>query len=223
MVSVAISASGFELEDPFCDPRFGSLRRIRLIEGAWVDFAPGWLRRDGQLFDLLLRHVNWRGEERALQDRVVTIPRLHASLCGKSLHPVIESMRHWLNLRYATAFDSTTVALYRDGRDSVAWHADYVAPGQSMTIVATVSLGAPRTFLLRHKGGGSSQTLSLGRGDLMVMGGSCQRLYQHALPEASQAGPRIALMFRPSTPQQSYQAVDARTRRGPAERVNPDF
>jgi hypothetical protein len=123
-------------------------------------------------------------------------------------------MRRWLGFRYATAFDNTTVALYRDGRDSVAWHADYVAPGQSMSLVATISLGAPRTFLLRHKGGGSSQTLSLGRGDLMVMGGTCQRLYQHALPEASQAGPRIALMFRPSTPERSFPALDVRARPG---------
>jgi hypothetical protein len=195
-----MSSPGFGLEEPFCDPRFGSMRRIRLIEGAWVDYAPGWLRRDGELFDLLLRDVTWRGEERALQDRVITIPRLHSSLVGKSPHPVIESMRHWLQLRYGTAFDSTTVALYRDGRDSVAWHSDYVAPGMSMTLVATISLGAPRTFVLRHKGGGSSQALSLGRGDLMVMGGTCQRLYQHALPETTQAGPRIALMYRPSAP-----------------------
>jgi alkylated DNA repair dioxygenase AlkB len=199
-VSVAISSPGFGLEEPFCDPRFGSVRRIRLIEGAWVDYAPGWLRRDGQLFDVLLRDVSWRGEERALPGRVVTIPRLHASLVGKRLHPVIDGMRQWLQLRYGTAFDSTTVALYRDGNDSVAWHSDIVAPGQSMMLVATVSLGYPRTFLLRHKGGGSSQTLSLGRGDLMVMGGSCQRLYQHALPEAAHAGARIALMYRTSAP-----------------------
>lgn len=198
MVNAASLAGPFGRAEPYCDPRFASLRRIKLQEGAWIDYAPGWLRRDNTLFDLLLRDVKWRAEERVLQHEIVTIPRLHASLVGKRLHPVIENIRGWLELHYGTSFDSTTVALYRNGRDNVDWHSDYVAPRVSMSLVAIVSLGAPRTFLVRHRGGGCSRTLALGRGDLMVMGGTCQRLYEHALPVVTAAGARIALMYRPT-------------------------
>jgi alkylated DNA repair dioxygenase AlkB len=200
MVSVAHSGSRFGREAPYCDPRFGSLRRIKLVDGAWVDYAPGWLRRDSKLFDYLLREVDWRGEKRVLAAKVITVPRLHASLVGKHLDPVIENIRGWLELHYRATFDTATVALYRDGRDNVNWHSDYLPQRVSMSLVATVSLGASRTFLLRHRGGGCSRTLALGRGDLMVMGGTCQRLYEHSLPPVASAGPRIALMFRPSMP-----------------------
>lgn len=58
-------------------------------------------------------------------------------------------------------------------------------------------VGAPRKFLLRRAGGGPSRSLTLGWGDLLVMGGTCQRTYQHAIPKVARAAPRIALMFRP--------------------------
>jgi alkylated DNA repair dioxygenase AlkB len=93
--------------------------------------------------------------------------------------------------------------------DSVAWHGDYVAREMDRAIVATVSVGAPRRFLLRRKGGGKSIALSLGWGDLLVMGGTCQRTYQHAIPKVRRAEPRIAIMFRPDW------ATESRTERAP--------
>src|SRR5262249_40235264 len=99
--------------------------------------------------------------------------------------------------RYGTAFERVSLGLYRDGQDSVAWHGDYVARRISEAIVATVSVGAPRRFLLRPHGGGRSGAVSLGWGDLIVMGGSCQRTYQHSVPKVANAEPRIAIMFRP--------------------------
>ena len=65
-------------------------------------------------------------------------------------------------------------------------------------VVATVSLGAARKFLVKPTAGGSSRSFALGGGDLVVMGGSCQRTWRHAIPKVASAEPRIALMFRPS-------------------------
>jgi alkylated DNA repair dioxygenase AlkB len=59
-------------------------------------------------------------------------------------------------------------------------------------------VGGQRRFLLRPYGGGHSIALNLGWGDLLVMGGTCQRTWQHCLPKVAHAEPRIAIMFRPS-------------------------
>jgi len=89
------------------------------------------------------------------------------------------------------------MGLYRTGADSVAWHGDTTARDLPEAVVATVSLGEPRRFLLRPRGGGRTIPFSLGRGDLFVMGGACQRTWQHAVPKVARALPRLAVMFRP--------------------------
>ena len=73
--------------------------------------------------------------------------------------------------------------LYRDGRDSVAWHGDRVGPRGHETVVAILSLGSPRRFLLRPRGGGPSLRLTPAAGDLLVLGGTCQRTWQHCVPK----------------------------------------
>jgi alkylated DNA repair dioxygenase AlkB len=112
---------------------------------------------------------------------------------------VIDDMRRALSERYGEDFVRITAALYPDGNDSVAWHGDTTARDMPTAIVATVSLGQPRKFLLRPTEGGASISYPLGRGDLVVMGGTCQRTWRHAIPKvAHAAGPRIAVMFRPA-------------------------
>jgi alkylated DNA repair dioxygenase AlkB len=181
------------------DPKLPSVERIVLERGAWLDLAREWLSGDDALFELLRRRVAWRSERRVMYERAVDVPRQIAALDDAAdLHPVLEEMRAALDARYATRFERLSVAFYRDGRDSVAWHGDRVARRMPEALVATVSVGAPRKFLLRPTGGGESIPLSLGRGDLLVMGGSCQRTYQHAIPKVSRADPRIAIMFRPA-------------------------
>ena len=64
-------------------------------------------------------------------------------------------------------------------------------------MVAIVSLGDPRKLALRPRGDGDAMTLTLGHGDLFVMGGSCQRTWEHAVPKVAAAGPRISVQFRP--------------------------
>ena len=89
--------------------------------------------------------------------------------------------------------------LYRDGNDSVSWHGDKIGSSCTEdTMVAIVSLGATRVFALRPHGGGKSLRIQHHHGDLLVMGGSCQRTWEHAIPKTTRpVGPRISIQFRP--------------------------
>jgi len=133
-----------------------------------------------------------------MYDREVRVPRLYAVLPEDGpIPPVLERARAELNERYGESFERLSLGYYRNGADSVAWHGDYVARRMQTATVATISIGAPRPFWLRPKAGGKRVALSLGWGDLLVMGGSCQRTWEHAVPKQKQAAPRIAIMFRP--------------------------
>ena len=183
---------------PAIDASFARLERIVLQHGAWVDVVRGWLSDDAAIFSLLRDRMAWRSERRVMYDRTVETPRQYAAIEDPGgVHPVLAQMRTALDARYRTSFERLSVAYYRDGRDSVAWHGDYVARRMHSALVATISVGAPRKFLLRPTGGGTSTGLTLGWGDLVVMGGTCQRTYQHAIPKVAQAAARIAIMFRP--------------------------
>jgi alkylated DNA repair dioxygenase AlkB len=185
-------------EEPAFDPHFSSLERTELAEGAWVDYAPGWVSGHGRLFDALASQTRWRTYEETLYDRTLPAPRLIAMLPEDGPgHPLLELIRTALSQRYGEAFPRLSLALYRNGRDSVAFHGDRVARTLPSALVATLSLGSPRRFQLRPRGGGRSLGWKLGWGDLIVMGGSCQRTWQHAIPKVAHADPRIAVMFRP--------------------------
>lgn len=180
------------------DPMFSTLERIHLNHGAWVDYAPGWLEGHQHLFDTLLETVRWEQHERPMYERVVEVPRLIGSIEPDGQPgSIVDEVARALGRRYRVRLERIGVALYRDGRDSVAWHGDQVARELPQALVATVSLGEPRTFALRPKAGGEALRFRLGHGDLVVMGGTCQRTWQHSVPKVARAGPRIALMFRP--------------------------
>jgi alkylated DNA repair dioxygenase AlkB len=181
------------------DGAFVTLRRVELGRGAWVDYAPAWVAGHDGLLDHLVRTTTWHQPRREMYDRTVDVPRLVAGLPDDGPgHPAIEAMRRALSARYAVDLPHVSFGYYRDGRDSVAWHGDYVAREMDEALVATVSLGEPRRFLLRPTGGGASVAFSLGWGDLLVMGGSAQRTWQHAVPKVAHADPRLAVMFRPT-------------------------
>src|SRR3954470_5292697 len=153
----------FGREPVAVDESFAALRRIALDATAWVDYAPGWVRGQEEVFEHLVRTTAWRREQREMYDRTVDVPRLVAGLPEDGPgHPAIETMRAALSARYGTALPNVSLGYYRDGRDSVAWHGDYVAREMDEALVATVSLGQPRRFLLRPKGGGPSIAFSLG-------------------------------------------------------------
>jgi alkylated DNA repair dioxygenase AlkB len=189
----------FSLADtPTFDPRFTGLRRIELSPGAWIDHVAQWLRGDALVFESLRTSIRWHEDERKMYDRIVDVPRLTAILPEDGEDPsILRDIAAALSARYAECFDRISLAYYRDGRDSVAWHGDRVLRDrQGDSLVATVSVGEPRRFLLRPTGGGRSIAFSCGWGDLLVMGGSCQRTWQHSVPKAAQAGPRMSIMFR---------------------------
>jgi len=185
---------------PQFDPTFRDLRRIELAPDAWLDLVPQWLRGHQQLFDALARETRFRSEQRLMYEKIVVVPRLYAVLGDDGpVPPIVRSMQQALSQRYGERFENVSLGYYRDGRDSVAFHGDRIARTLPQALVATVSVGAPRRFLLRPAGGGKSLAFDLGGGDLLVMGGSCQRTWQHAIPKSRAVGnqPRIAIMFRP--------------------------
>ncbi|GGB69310.1 alkylated DNA repair protein [Knoellia flava TL1] len=179
--------------------------RTVLDRGAWVDYQPAWLAGADLLFDALHHDVPWKAERREMYERVVDVPRLLKFYEeGEPLpHPVLAQARNALSHRYAgelgEPFVSAGMCLYRDGRDSVAWHGDRIGRARDMdTMVAILSVGSARSLMLRPRGGGASIGFSLGHGDLVVMGGSCQRTWDHAIPKTSKpVGPRISIQFRP--------------------------
>ncbi|MGV9661621.1 alpha-ketoglutarate-dependent dioxygenase AlkB [Nocardia niigatensis] len=196
------------LLDGFGKAELGALqgiRRTELGDGAWVDVLPGWLSGADALFDRLVTEVPWRADRRAMYDRMVDVPRLLRFYeAGHELpDPVLSEAREALSTHYSEElgepFTTAGLCYYRDGNDSVAWHGDTFGRGATHdTMVAIVSVGAARALMLRPRGGGASVRYPLGHGDLIVMGGSCQRTWEHAVPKTRRpVGPRISIQFRP--------------------------
>ncbi|MGF1597492.1 MAG: alpha-ketoglutarate-dependent dioxygenase AlkB [Acidimicrobiales bacterium] len=192
------------LGSPAVDGTFTTLRRHELTLGAWIDHAPGWVDGHQTLFDDLLATLEWERQRRPMYDRIVDVPRLLGSLphpaAGRAQLGVLDDMREALADHYGVELPRLGFALYRHGRDSVAWHGDKVGRELRQTVVATISLGEPRPFRLRPVSGGDGRRFDLGHGDLVVMGGTCQRTWEHSVPKVARAGPRMVLMFRPDWP-----------------------
>jgi alkylated DNA repair dioxygenase AlkB len=181
--------------EPTFDPGFDGARRRFLGAGAWLDVTPRWVRGADELFDRLLEAGTWTTRDRPMYDRVVTEPRLTTGTWADPPEPC-PALAAALGARYGLDLGAVSANLYRDGRDSVAWHGDTAGRHRDTTVVAIVSLGEPRRFLLRPKGGGASIRLTPGHGDLVVMGGTAQRTWDHCVPKCASAGSRLSLMFR---------------------------
>ena len=191
------------------EPALGDLaaavQRVPLTRGAWVDLRPGWLEGSAAVFAALAETVPWRAEKRHMYDRTVDVPRLlcfygeDEPLPGPALTAALSALNAYYGPTLGEPFRTAGLCLYRDGRDSVAWHGDTIGRGsREDTMVAILSLGTPRALLLRPRGGGRSLRFEIGHGDLLVMGGSCQRTWEHAVPKtAKPVGPRISVQFRP--------------------------
>lgn len=206
-MSLAFQSSLFDdLDaDPELEPLQGSVRRIDLADGAWLDIRPGWVTNSDALFERLAQRVPWQADKREMYDRVVEVPRLVSWFGPQDVFPdpVLERAQDDLNAYYGRptdqVFETAGLCFYRTGDDSVAWHGDRVGRAINRdTMVAILSVGAARTLSLRPKGGGETQRFAVGHGDLVVMGGSCQRTHEHAILKTRQAvGPRISIQFRP--------------------------
>ena len=210
-MTVGYQSSLFDVMPEHSGPDIGPLgstvRRHPLSPGAWVDVRPAWVTGADELFARLVREVPWYAERRQMYDRMVDVPRLLKFYgSGEPLpDPALEDARDRLSAHYAAelpdGFASAGMCYYRDGRDSVAWHGDTIGRSRTEdTMVAILSLGETRRLSLRPRPGvpGASVSFPTGHGDLVVMGGSCQRTWEHAvLKTARPVGPRISIQFRP--------------------------
>jgi alkylated DNA repair dioxygenase AlkB len=199
LTAVALQGTLWADAEPGLDEGFTDLERRELGRGAWVDHQPDWVCGADTLFERVAEQLDWHAGRRRMYEREVDEPRLTAQVASDELAtlPLLSRMTEVLEHRYGTPFDGCWANFYRDGRDSVAWHGDRLARERLTALVVIVSLGARRRFLLRPTGGGPSIRFELGRGDLFVMGGTCQRTWEHAVPKAVGGGPRISLTFRP--------------------------
>lgn len=189
---------------PAIDESFAGLRRHELDDDAWVDHRPGWLVGDQVVFDRLIFGLRWLWRTGRLEHgQLMREPRLTSSWQsndGPEALPVLAAMRRALCARYAKAFESIGFNCYRRGRDSLGWHGDRRREAPADAVVAIVSVGAPRPFQLRPAGGRLARSFDLGDGDLFVMGGTCQRDWEHRVPRRRHAEPRISITFRHRTP-----------------------
>jgi alkylated DNA repair dioxygenase AlkB len=206
-MAVTYQASLLDLDaEPRLGPLAGAVERTHLSHGAWIDVRRGWLTGADELFERLLTVVPWQAERRPMYARVVDVPRLQCFYDEPDPlpDPILAQARVALGEQYAAElrepFRTAGMCLYRDGRDSVAWHGDRIGRGSTHdTMVAILSLGSPRSLLLRPAGGGPAvHRYQIGHGDLLVMGGSCQRTWDHAVPKTARGvGPRISVQYRP--------------------------
>lgn len=220
---ISWQGSLFGLDEPAFDPALPGLRRHWLADGCWVDHLPGWLSGSDTLFAELVARLPWRQRRVPMYGRILDEPRLSAWWSADGGDdpplPVLAALGRALGARYDVGFDSIGFNLYRDGTDSVAWHTDRNGREVVETTIAIVSVGAPRPFLLRPKGGGHSLPFLLGQGDLLVMGGETQLGFEHTVPKVAAAGPRLSITFRHGTSSATplFRPVDARSvRRHPA-------
>jgi alkylated DNA repair dioxygenase AlkB len=180
------------------------VQRVCLDDDTWVDWCPAWLAGADRLFSELVAAVPWQAERRPMYDRVVDVPRLVAHYGESAELPVaaVDQARCALKSHYrgrlGEQLSTVGMCLYRDGRDSVAWHGDRVGRETNQeTLVAIVSLGARRRLLLRPKGSGRSRRFEMEPGDLLVMGGMCQQKWEHSVPKTARpVAARISLQFR---------------------------
>ena len=217
------------------------MQRIELHAGAWVETWDAWLRSDeaALLAATLVRELTWEQRHIVLFGKPVLQPRLIAwagelpyRYSGQTLEP-----RPWPSAVRAIAarvvatarvpFNHVLMNRYRDGNDSMGYHADGEPELGPDPVVATLSLGQTRRFMLRRHARTNDEpplVLPLRDGSLLIMGGTCQRHYRHAIPRESGPGleERISLTFRhvlrPPAGAGAGSSVRARPRSAPRRR-----
>jgi len=200
-----MQASLFDTGDPAFDPRLNGLERLELDHGAWVDYLPHWLAGHEAVYQDLVSSADWKHERRLMYDRIVDVPRLTAAAPAHGPGArLLQNLSATLSGNYGVTFKGISLAWYRDGKDSVAPHGDRIGRHGGDTVVAIVSVGAPRRFVLRPVAGGRSLVFSPGWGDLLAMGGSCQRTWLHGVPKLVRASPRISIQFRATAPRRVH-------------------
>jgi alkylated DNA repair dioxygenase AlkB len=178
--------------------------RLVLDNTSWVDVCRGHLRGADTVLDVVLGAVPWVCGRRRMYDRMVDDPRLSYRVGSEAghpelvPHPVLAQVRDGLAERYGVTLGAAAFNYYRDGRDSVAPHGDRELRDTDDSLVCLLTLGATRPFRLRPHGrtGVPTHDVAPGSGDVLVMGGACQRDWEHAVPKVRVAGPRVSVTWR---------------------------
>jgi alkylated DNA repair dioxygenase AlkB len=193
----------FAMGDPGFDSSFAGVQRILLDGTSWLDHLPGWLQGADVVFAELVARLPWKQRRVRMYERMLDEPRLTSWWADDGTAPtplpLLDDLRVALSTRYERHFDSIGFNLYRTGADSVAWHGDRLRHTHVDPAVVIVSVGAPRPFLVRPRGGGPSRSFLLGQGDLFVMGGACQHDWEHTVPKVAAASPRLSITYRHDT------------------------
>jgi len=184
------------------------------LEEAWLPSGEA-----DELMARLVDGLDWQQEHARFGAKVVALPRLTAWYgdAGYGYSGVYHPPRPWppvldqLRSRLVRPDlvggpggrgpNTVLVNYYRGGQDSMGWHSDDEAVLGPAPTIWSVSLGATRRFLFRHRASGQRVEISLSHGSLLVMGGQCQHCWQHCLPKTAQpVGPRVNLTFRSTAP-----------------------
>lgn len=184
------------------------------LRDARLDFDPRWLTAmdSDALFATLRADIAWETHRIRLFGRQVDSPRLSCwigdpgtayTYSGTRFEPhpwpaALLALRERLQQDIGVPFNSVLANLYRDGRDSMGWHSDDERELGVEPVIASLSLGAARRFVLRNRRDPDSKlALDLADGSLLLMRGQTQRHWRHALPRtAKPVGERINLTFR---------------------------
>ena len=196
----------FASEDMTVDSTFGAAHRIQLDATSWIEHVPGWLTGSEQLLAALIASAGWEQRDRWMVNRMVVEPRLTAEYTdlADAPEPTLRTAVAALSNHYGVPYDGLWMNFYRDHRDSTGWHGDWPTCKRDECIVPVLSLGATRRFLLKPRQGGRSITLTPAGGDLVVMGGRCQRDWRHCVPkQATPAGARVSVNFLQPPPSYS--------------------
>ena len=205
-MSVAVQDSLLDFGD---EPTPAALRpeRVPLSHGAWIDVQRGWLAGSAALFGRLVEAVPWKAERRRMYDRTVDVPRLLASTARTRPCPTARSTPAGTRSTRITwtswASGSRRRGCASTGTGGTASPCT-ATPSGAARARTPWSRSSPwarrgRCCCGRARADGSTLRYNLGHGDLIVMGGSCQRTWEHGIPKSARpTGPRISVQFRPA-------------------------
>jgi alkylated DNA repair dioxygenase AlkB len=188
--------------------RNAAVERIALPPTSWVELVPGFVRDAEATFRELHDSLAWQQTEVLRYDRYVPERRLSSAMRADT-HATLRQIDLHLRSRFRVAFTGVAAILYRNGEDFQGMHSDREMRWLDETLIAIVVLGQRRPFVLRRRAEGGVPVervpagsdpddivLMPGEGDMLVMGGACQREWLHGVPQASTDQPRISLTWR---------------------------
>ena len=190
--------------EPTVNPHPGFVR-YQLDPCCWVDRVERLILGADDLFDTVAEDLSWQQGRRLMYGNWLDEPRLTSRLeLGDSRVPdVVAEAVKVLESHYERGFSGLFCNFYRDGADSVAWHSDRIGQTNVDPLVAIISLGGPRTFVMRDRSltgqRKTSTTWPMHSGDLLVMGGATQHHWEHSVPKQKKAPARISLTTRASS------------------------